>query len=126
MERLPCSEIVYRAMSRRKGWIDREAYRVLPAAFIRRPPPADESGLSVDIRSPRSCHETLNKCHGVVSLHVGRVRHLRLDVVVDASPHADITGLPRQEDDPTEAEHLASLLARQARVVPPDQYLDSA
>jgi len=126
METLPCSAIVYRAISRRKGWIDWEARRVQPAAFISRPPPTDEDGLSVDIQSPRSCHETLNKCHGVVSLHVGRVRDLGLDIVVDDSPHANITGLPRQEDDRTEAEHLASLLARQARIVPPDQYLDSA
>ena len=124
METLPCSAIVYRAMSR-KAWIDREAHRILPAAFIPRPPPADESGLSVNIQSPRSCHETLRKCHGVASLHVGRVRDLRLDIVVDGSPHANITGLPRQEDDRTEAEHLASLLAQQARIVPPDEYLDS-
>lgn len=125
MEALSCSAIVYRAMSRKK-WIDRENDRVLPAAFIRRPPPQDESGLSVDIASPRSCHETLRNCYGVASLHVGRARDLRLDVIVDAPPHANIAGLPRQEDDRTEAEHLASLLAKQARIVPPNQYLDSA
>ena len=80
----------------------------------------------MDIQSPRSCHEVLNKCHGVVSLHVGRVRDLQLDIVVDESPHANIAGLPRQEDDRTKVERLASLLAQQARIVPPDQYLDSA
>ena len=110
----------------RKGWIDWDKHQIQPVAFFRRLPPRDEVGLSVDVQSPRSCHEILNKCHGVVSLHVGRVRDLRLDIVVDGSPHANITGLPRQEDDRTEAEHLASLLARQARIVPPDQYLDSA
>lgn len=125
METLACSAIVYRAMSRKK-WVDWDKHQIQPAAFFRRPPPADESGLSVDIQSPRSCHQTLKKCHGVVSLHVGRVRDLRLDVVVDASPHANITGLPSQEDDRTEAEHLANLLAQQARIVPADQYLDSA
>jgi len=125
METLPCSAIVYRAMSRKK-WINPETHQIQPAAFIRRPPPADDSGLSVNIESPRSCHKTLNQCHGVASLHVGRVRDLRLNVVVDASRHADIAGLPRREDDRTEAEHLASLLAQQARIVPPDQYLDSA
>ena len=124
MEALLCSAIVYRAMSR-KGWIDRETHCILPAAFIRRPPPKDETGLSVNIQSSRSCHETLRDCHGVASLHVGRVRDLRLNIVVDASPHADITGLPRKDDDRTEAEHLASLLARQSLIVPPDQYLDS-
>jgi hypothetical protein len=125
MEALPCSAVVYRAMSR-KGWIDQTGHCVLPAAFVRRPPPADGSGLSVDIDSPGSCHKSLKKCHGVVSLHVGRVRDLRLDVVVDDSPHANITGVPRQEEDRDKAEHLASLLAQQARVVPPDQYLHSA
>jgi hypothetical protein len=110
----------------RKGWIDQAAHRVLPAAFIRRPPPADGSGLSVDIESPSSCHESLNKCHGVVSLHVGRVRELRLDIAPDEPPHANIVGVPRQEDDREEAEHLASQLAKQARIVPPGQYLDLA
>lgn len=125
MEALPCSAVVYRAMSR-KDWIDQTAHRVLPGAFFRRPPAADGSGLSVDVESPSSCHKSLNKCHGVVSLHVGRVRNLRLEVVVDESPHANITGVPRQQDDRDEAEHLASELAKQARIVPPDQYLDSA
>lgn len=124
METLPCSAIVYRAMSRRR-WIDRETHRVLPVAFIRRPPPADKSGLSVDIESPRSCHRILKTCYGVVSLHVGRVRDLQLDVVVAGSSHANITGLPREEDDRTKVERLASLLAQQARIVPPDQYLNS-
>jgi hypothetical protein len=121
MEDLPCSTIVYRAMAR-KNWIDCTANRVLPAAFIRRPPPKDDDGLSVDVQSAGSCRAALNTCYGVVSLHVGRVRDLRLDVVVDALPHANIVGLPRQTDDRTEAERLASELARQARIVPPEQY----
>jgi len=110
----------------RKGWIDCDNQRVQPAAFFRRPAPRDEEGLSVDTNSARSCHQTLNKCHGVVSLHVGRVRDLSLDVVADAPTHANIDGLPRREDNPAEAERLASRLAKQARIVPPDQYLESA
>ncbi|NLE40078.1 MAG: hypothetical protein GX621_18840 [Pirellulaceae bacterium] len=125
MESLPCSAIVYRAMSRRH-WIDCESNSVLPAAFFRRPAPKDDDGLSVDICSPRSCRKTLRDCHGVASLHVGRVRDLGLDVVVDHSPHASIAGLPRQEDDRTKAERMASLLARQARLVPSEEYADPA
>jgi hypothetical protein len=64
----------------------------------------------------------LKRCYGVVSLHVGRVRDLGLDVVVDEAPHANITGLPRQTDDVLRAERLASQLAKQARLVPPEQY----
>jgi hypothetical protein len=123
MEALPCSAIVYRAISR-KNWIDKAAKCVTPAAFVRRPAPRDEKGLSVDVESPNSCHKSLRDCFGVVSLHVGRVRDLQLDVVPDQLPHANITGLPRQEDDRTEAEHLASELAKQSRIVPPEQYMD--
>lgn len=116
-EPLPCPTIVYRAMAR-KNWIDKTAKRVLPAAYFRRPPPKDEDGLSVDISSPQSCSSALRNCYGVASLHVGRVRDIGLDVVVDDAPHAAITGLPRREDDPARAERLASLLSRQSRLLP--------
>jgi len=59
-------------------------------------------------------------------LHVGHVRDMQLDVAVDAPPHANISGLPYKEDDRTTAEYLASQLAKQARIVPPDQYRDSS
>ena len=116
-EPLPCRAIVYRAMAR-KNWIDRIANQVLPAAYFRRPPPADEDGLSLDVSSPPSCAATLRECYGVASLHVGRIRDIGLDVVVDDKPHAVISGVPRREDDPTRAERLASLLARQSRLIP--------
>jgi hypothetical protein len=109
----------------RKDWIDARAeaeYHVLPSAFKLRPAPKDEAGLSVDVKSARSCHESLNKCHGVASLHTGRVRDLGLNVIVDAFPHGNITGLPREAQDRTEAERFASLLAKQARIVPPEGY----
>ena len=125
MNALSCSAIVYRAMARRK-WIDGQLHQVLPAAFKLRSAPKDPQGLSVDTESPRSCHKTLRECFGVVSLHVGRVRDQGLDVVVDESPHANVTGLPREAENRTESERLASLLSRQARIVPPDRYLDSA
>ena len=92
---------------------------------MRRPPPKDEDGLSVDVKSADSCRKSLRDCYGVVSLHTGRLRDLQLDVVPDELSHANVTGLPRQEEDRTSAEHLASELARQARIVPPDEYLNS-
>ena len=121
MEPLACDTIVYRAMAR-KSWIDATTGTVLPTAFFRRPPPADDDGLSVDVESARSCSSALSRCYGVVSLHVGRLRNLGLDVVVDEAPHANITGLPRNTDDVLQAERLASQLARQARLVPPEHY----
>jgi hypothetical protein len=110
----------------RKNWIDRQSQCVLPAAFFRRPPPKDEVGLSVDLQSACSCAGTQRDCYGVVSLHVGRVRDLGLDVVPDSPPHGNITGLPRQADDRARAEHLASQLAKHARIVSPEQYRDLA
>ena len=125
MEPLACSTIVYRAMAR-KNWVDATTQSVLPAAFMRRLPPADEDGLSVDIHSAGSCSLALSKCHGVASLHVGRVRNLGLDVVVDEPPHANITSLPRTTEDAARAERLASQLARQARLVPTEKYREDA
>ncbi|NLF06812.1 MAG: hypothetical protein GX594_02380 [Pirellulaceae bacterium] len=95
----------------------------MPAAFMLR---TQEQGLSVDIASPRSCHATLRECFGVASLFVGRIRDLGmgLDVVVDEAPHANVVGLPRQTEDRTLSERIASQLARQARLVPRDKYLD--
>jgi hypothetical protein len=119
MEPLPCSTIVYRAI--RPKWVDPESRTVLPIAFNRRPAPYDEKGLSVDIHSAQSCAEALKKCK-VASLHVGRIREIGLDVVVDEAPHANITLLPREEEDRTAANRLAFELARQARMIPPEQY----
>jgi hypothetical protein len=116
MEALACSTIVFRAMAR-KNWVDKTTQRVLPAAFRRRPSPVDDDGLSVNTESAASCAAALRECFGVASLHVGSIRDLGLDVVVDAAPHANITSMPRDTDDRTEAERLASLLARQARLV---------
>jgi hypothetical protein len=121
MNPLPCSAIVYRAMARR-GWIDSVQHEILAAAFMRREPPQDELGLSVDIESPASCRTRLRKCYGVVSLHVGRVRYVDLDVIPDEPPHANIVGLPRGSEDRAKAEKLAGELVKQARIVPEEQY----
>lgn len=119
---LPCSAIVYRAI--RPRWVDSETNQVLPAAFVRRPPPNDDDGLSVDVSSPQSCATALSKCK-VASLHVGRVRDEGLDVVVDQLPHANITGVPRQDEDETAANRLSVELAKQARLLPPERYREA-
>lgn len=116
MDVLECSAIVFRAMAR-KNWVDRTTNRILPAAFMRRPAPKDDDGLSVDVASAESCRGSLREVFGVASLHVGRIRDLGLDVVVDEAPHANIVDLPRASHDRTQAERLASQLARQARLI---------
>lgn len=76
-----------------------------------------ESGLSVHWNcTPEQSREDFSKCYGVLSLHVGRVRTLALDVIPDEATHANITGVPYKETNAKEAERLASLLAQQARV----------
>ncbi len=76
-----------------------------------------ESGLSVfwDCTHDEA-REEFKKTYGVLSLHVGRIRTLSLDVIADEPKHANVTGVPHKEDNPKEAERLASLLAQQSRV----------
>jgi hypothetical protein len=121
-EPLACQRIVFRALIR-SGLIV-PGGQILSGAFIRRP--VDHDGLSVDIASAASCTAPFRKCYGVASLHVGRVRRIGLDIVVDMAPHANITGVPRPEDDAANAERLAGLLAKQSRLVPPEAGRPSA
>jgi hypothetical protein len=108
---LECTDIVLRAL-RASSWVDN-----LHEAFLLRAGERD-TGISVSYNcSPDVCRNTLQKSYGVVSLHVGKVRTLGLDVVPDELSHANITGLPSKEDNPAEAEHVANLLAKQARFV---------
>jgi len=120
MEPLACNQIVFRAL--RPSWVDRQTMDVLPIAFVRR---HIESGLSVNVASAESCSKTLRRC-GVGSLHVGRIRDLGLDVVVDSHPHAEIAGVPTDIENPAEANRLAFSLARRTRFVPPDLYTNPA
>jgi hypothetical protein len=122
MEPLACKTIVFRAMTRKK-WVDPITSRILPAAFVRRPAPQDEDGLSIDVQSPQSCVSGLKSHFGVGSLHVGRIRDLGLDITVDDAPHAVITGVPRESDDQARAEWFASQLAKLARYIAPEQML---
>jgi len=120
---LPCETIVHRA-ALRQNCIDLDMSKITSAAFIRRPG-VDTDGLSVDqafYRSADTFAATFKRCRAVVSLHIGRIRTLGLDVKRDSPPdlnnpsHASIVGIPYREDDPEEAERLASALARQSRI----------
>jgi hypothetical protein len=104
-----CTVIVLRVLMNSKQM------KELSEAFFLR---ADEldSGLSVNWNmSPEKARDQFEKCYGTVSLHVGRVRTLDLDVIPDEPTHANVTGLPYKENDPKAAERLANLLAQQAR-----------
>jgi hypothetical protein len=115
---LPCNCIVYRAV-RTKGWIDPDTGDLLTLAFVRRPE-GDEDGLSVNIAdhcSVEDCMKGLKKCHGIVSLHVGRLRDIGLNVRPDSIDHACITGVPFTSEDRDRAEKLATLLVERSRFV---------
>jgi len=132
---LECEAIVWRLL-RRKAWIDKDTIAsdikvILPDAYLRRKD-MDTDGLSVGIKGVCTLEDfksSLNKVHGVVSLHVGRVRDLGLDVFPDDRQlieeqgfeydpcHANIVNLPYVEDNTKEAERLAGLLAKQSRWV---------
>jgi hypothetical protein len=76
------------------------------------------SGLSVFYRlTNEACRAGFLTSYGVADLRVGGVRELGLGVVPDELHHANITGLPYQEDDPEMAEWYAGRLADQAAIV---------
>ncbi len=119
---LHCGTLVYRAV--RRSWLDPDAEggALLPDAFLR-VRPSDEQGLSV-AGSLDEARAALSNPAAVVSLHVGRIRDLGLDVIADPLPqvpgstHAVLVNLP-QGDGPERyrARWLAGRLARMSRVV---------
>jgi hypothetical protein len=115
-KQLLADSVVYRAILR-KQWIDEDTGKVKADAYFLR---ATESGLSVNIASacsPQQCAQLFRKCYGIASIEVGRVREIGLDVEQDSPNHANIIGLPHQEDNLAEAERLAGLLAKRSRIV---------
>ena len=88
------------------------------ANFIRRS--SDTIGLSVnnpEACTPQQLCATFQECYGTLTLQVGRVRGLGLEVIPDTEPdpnilcdHANITNLPFQNDNPERAEVLATAL----------------
>lgn len=118
LEPLLCSEIVYRALLR-KRWINEDTFRVKADAYFLREQ-EKHTGLSVSIArtcSPQQCAKKFRECFGVASLQVGHIRDIGLDVVPDALTHANIVGLPYREDDPDRAERFAGLLAKRSHIV---------
>jgi hypothetical protein len=114
---LPSDAIVYRAIIKKRWVIEDTGEILLDAFFLRKE--KSETGVSVNIAtvcSPEDCAARF-KCKFVASLQVGTVRDLGLDVVQDKPNHANINGLPYREDDLAEAVRLASLLAKQSRII---------
>ena len=112
----PCSSIVLRAVLRRNE-LDEDTGLIKPTAFIQRPNETD--GISVTIASSEcsalQLARSFKKCYGVVSLHVGYIRDIGLDVRLSPPPesHALIVGFPA--NDAARTEYLAGLLANSAR-----------
>ena len=117
-EPLPNRAIVYRALLR-KQWINEDTGLVESEAYYLRKN-KNEPGISVNIASacsPEQCAARFRTCYGVARLEVGGIRELGLDVIPDSISHAEIAGLPYDEDDPEMADLLADLLAQQSLIV---------
>ncbi len=118
--------------------IDKSSGQILRGAFLRREPhletgqKRDTSGLSVNLREKRSVRQTQAdwpSCRMIAVLTVASVRAVAvtpgLDVVQTAKDrdfHANITGLPERgpdvsDENITEAERLATLLAKASKAV---------
>jgi hypothetical protein len=121
---------VFRAM-RNKSWTKTTNGRPLPTAFLRREAdPATnreaEKALSVNVKSRKSCHDSLTNCYGVAELEAAACESLGLTITIDEHPHADLGGMPLQSEDKGRAEHLASQLAKIAVLVLPATYAADA
>jgi hypothetical protein len=117
-EKLPDDAIVYWVLLR-KTWIDKDTGMIQPDAFFLRKN-KNEQGISVNIAkvySPEQSAARFTNCYGVISLVVGNIRSLGLDVVRDSISHANIVGLPYREDNRVLAERFADLLAEQSVLV---------
>lgn len=110
---LECDTLVFRAI--RSGWVKDES--ITSQAFILRRfvNGSLETGLSVG-NNVQTVIDKLDKSKSVVSLHVGRVKDIDLDVIPDraGATHAQIKELPPPEDI-REAERIATALLNQTR-----------
>jgi len=87
----------------------------LADAFLLR---KSENGLSVSFDcTVAECRAAFDTTYGVARLEMGHITGLGLQVVPDKPHHANIQGLPHKEQDPDQAEWLASKLAERAIVV---------
>lgn len=114
--RLPCEQIVYRTVTRAKDF-GRDCLP-LAGAFLRRQSDTDGMSVNYNVDVPDGCGVGLSKKKAVVSVHVGWLRDLDLDVEADTEDHAVITGVPFSNDvDQIETvEQLAAKMAEMARV----------
>ena len=114
-EQIECDTLVFRAI--RNGWIVDN--QITSAAFILRrfPDGTLETGLSVG-NNYQNGIGTLTKIKIVVSLHVGRIRTLDLDVFPDDETHAEVRELPPPEEIIL-AERAATALLVQCRIAAP-------
>ena len=123
MNPLDCQEIVYRALTK-SGWCDPTTKRINASAFILHAKDRAD-GLSVYVKAAvpdlaAKLLEQFNCSYGADTLHVGRIRTLKLDVLQEPNgpdpAHCFITGLPSSDDDPELAESLASALRDMSRI----------
>jgi|SRR5215813_6616568 len=86
--------IVFRA-AKSKTWFSADQKKGAPPAFYRRSPEThphpDLKGLSVDTSKDEIKNGLDNKFYGYLSLKVGDVRSLQLEVVRDKATHGNIT-----------------------------------
>ena len=87
--------IVFRA-AKSRTWFSADGKKGAPPAFYRRSPEThdypDLKGLSVDVSKDEIKKSLDNKFYGYISLKVGAVRALKLEVVRDGTTHGNITG----------------------------------
>jgi hypothetical protein len=75
----------------------------------------DKHGISVS-RTAENCADGLDDpTFGKITLHVGRIRTLNLDVVPDTPTHANIVEVPTREENDQLARTIAEDLADMAR-----------
>jgi hypothetical protein len=101
------NEILLRALRSRAELDDKRR------AFLLR---SDEraTGLSIKYNcTPDECENEFNKTYGVLSLIANQVANsgLGLNVIPDEANHANITGVPHQDDDFNRAMYIAGQLS---------------
>jgi hypothetical protein len=113
-----CAQIVYRAIPR-SDWLDESGDPTIDN-YLRRE--RDVDGLSVS-SSLADCKANFQRpIYGVMSLHVGKVRDLGLEIIPDEPSHAAINDgerrLPFRNENEIEALNLADELLQLSRPVP--------
>lgn len=126
----PCNTIIYRTV-RRASWFDPDdPSRVNDAAFMRRRPVVqnevvvdakDQDGLSCfdsfHIEATQ-CIEQERSCYGLITLHVGTLRDMGLEVIRDPQDYRKVlvTNMPFEEPEDPDMERLLDAVAGSARI----------